>query len=582
MINLSNLAESFLTPGIPLGRMQDHLRTIEKWMHCGLQEENSRVIEECLRKILPVFFVHRNQQCSVYTAEECAVVASLLAAFMDSKCWSGSQIGVKEALWCELCLVENPIYLVDVLLQMTSKQGQNTFIHAVSKRVFSLSKTYFEHPSNIIRLIALHKWLKNKAQHSMLPSVQNLIENYISTKKLLAWMKERDSNFVDDVDPEQLIHELVDSYELTELVNLLGPPESTNETRSSHCKTHTANVISLIDKPVKIQVKNSTIKRGLKNSTARPVKSRREMPKPDGRFIFLRHNSDGIGMLDYKNQTNLPLAGSFEETSINNVEFTIPGKDFVSREDCTMDDVATQNCEAFKRMYQEYVDELEETELYSIPPSEIYDVKPQTSIAKKNFTDSCLSEPPPVTNDALLENSISETLTYKSPSNSLSDISYPECENVRNKSGVNSDGSLPTFKELLPNAPDPIESCCTGDAAADDRPTDMSEGSLLLSGTPIVQRKRSCSLRSGNKAVGKWKTASCGKRFSLRIRSKDVPGDFRPPLANDLCSIDLVVPGSGGSNEKNKTAVHGYVPDVPVSKTSLQVPYSLRPRTLTQ
>ncbi|KAF6772193.1 hypothetical protein AHF37_09021 [Paragonimus kellicotti] len=534
MINLSSLVESFLTPGIPLGRMQDHLRTIEKWMHCGLQEENSRVTEDCLKEVLPIFFAHRNQQCSVYTTEECAVVASLLAAFMDSKCWSGSQIGVKEALWCELCLVENPIYLVDILFQMTSKQGRNTFIHAVSKRVFSLSKTYFENPSSVIRLIALHKWLKKEAQHSMLPSVQNLIENYISTKRLSAWMKERNINYVEDVDPEQLIHELVDSYELTQLVNLLGPPESTKETQSSHHKTQTANVVSLIGEPVKIRVKKSTIKRRLKNSTARPVKSRRKMPKPDG-------------VLDCKNQTNFPLAGSFKETGTNNVEFTISEDDFVSQENCKVDDVAIQDCEVFKRMYQD------------IPPSEICDVKPQTSITNENFAAPYLSEPLTVTNDAPPENSLSETLTHKSPS----DISSPECGNVGDKSGVNLDSSLPTFKELLPNAPDPNDSCCTGDAAADHRPTDMFEDNLLLSGTPIV--KRNCSVRPGKKAVSKRKMAPSG-RFSLRIRSKDVP----------------VVPGSSASDGKNKTAVKEYVPDAPVSKTSLQIPYSLRPRTPTQ
>ncbi|KAF5396434.1 hypothetical protein PHET_10737 [Paragonimus heterotremus] len=527
MINLSNLVESFLTPGIPLGRMQDHLCTIEKWMHFGLQEENSRVIEGCMKEILPVFVAHRNQHCSVYTAEECAVVASLLAAFMDSKCWSGSQIGVKEALWCELCLVKNPIYLVDVLLQMTSKQGRSTFIHAVS-----------------------------------------------NAKKLSAWMKERDSNFIEDVDPEQIIHDLVDSYELTELVNLLGPPKSTNETQSSHRKTHTANVISLIEKPVKIQVKKSTIKRRLKKSIVRPVKSRCKIPKPDSRFIFLKCNSDGIEVLDCKNQANLPLAGSFEETGTNSVEFTISGDDFVSQKDCTMDDVGTENCEAFKRMYQEYVQELEKMELYSIPPSEICDVRPQTSIPKENFVASYLSEPLPVMNDALPENS-SETLTHKSPANVLSAISNPESGNVENKSGVNSDSSLPTFEELLPNAPDLNESCCTSDAAADNRPTDMREGSVHLSGTPIVKRKRNCSLRSGNKAVNKWKTAPSGKRFSLRIRNKDVPGDSRPPSANVLSSVDLVVPGSSASNEKNKTAVNEYVPHA-------LIPYSLRPRTPTQ
>ncbi|KAF8561856.1 hypothetical protein P879_03331 [Paragonimus westermani] len=577
MVDLSNLVESFLTPDIPLGRMQDHLRTIEKWMHRGLQKENSKIIEGCLQQVIPVFFAHRNQRCSVYTTEECAVVASLLAAFMDSKCWSGSQIGVKEALWCELCLVENPIYLVDVLLQMTSKQGRDAFIHAVGKRVFSLSKTYFENPSSVIRLIALHKWLKNEAQPSMLPSIQNLIENY-NTRKLSAWMRERNGNFVEDVDPEQLIHELVNSYEITELVNLLGPPESTKETESPRRKMHTANVISLSDKPNEIQAKQSTINQRLENSTVRVVKSRRKMQKPDGRSIFLKHVSDDVGVPHCENRTNLSTVDSFGDTNTNIVEFNNSGEDFVNHESCAMDDVAKQNGEVFKLMYQEHVDELGKIELYSIPPPGMCDVKLQTSTAKGDCAASHLSELLPFTNDALPENSLSETFIHKSPF----DISNTECRNVGKKSGVNSDSSLPTFKELFPNAPDLNESCCTSDAAADHRPTGMFESSLLLSGTPIVKRRRNCSLHSGNKAVGKWKTTHSGKRFSLRIRSKGVPGKFWLPLANDLRSNNLVVPGSSASNKKNKTAMNEDVPDAPVLKTSLQIPYSLRPRTPTQ
>ncbi|KAA3680338.1 uncharacterized protein DEA37_0011215 [Paragonimus westermani] len=540
MVELSNLVESFLTPGISLSRMQDHFRTIEKWMHRGLQKENSRI----------------NWQ--VYTTEECATVASLLAAFMDSKCWSGSQIGVKEALWCELCLVENPIYLVDVLLQMTSKQGRDAFIHAVGKRVFSLSKTYFENPSSVIRLIALHKWLKNEAQPSMLPSVQNLIENY-NTRKLSAWMRERNGNFVEDVDPEQIIHELVDSYELTELVNLLGPPESTKATESSRRKMHAANVISLIDKPSEIQAKQSTINQRLKNSTVRVVKSRRKMQKPDGRSIFLNHVSDGVGVPDCKDRTNLSPTDSFGDTNKSIVVFNNSGEDSVDHESCTMDDVVKQNGEVFKRMYQEYVDELGKTELYGIPPPGMCDVKLQTSTAKENCAASHLSELPPLTNDALPENSLSETFTHKSPF----DISNTECGNLEKRSGVNSDSSLPTFK-------------------ADHRPTGMFEDSLLLSGTPIVKRRRNCSLRSSNKAMGKWRTTHGGKRFSLRIRSRGEPGNFWLPLANDPRSNNLVVPGSNAFNKKNKTAVNEDVPDTPVSKTSLKIPYSLRPRTPTQ
>ncbi|KAG5452264.1 hypothetical protein CSKR_201632, partial [Clonorchis sinensis] len=111
----------------------------ERWMHTNLKKDNAESILISLKKFFSAFFTRNVKRCQPYNPREFAVLASLLAAFMDCRFWAGFPPSSNEASWCELTLVGTPIYLIDVLLQMTTVAGTSEFAQGIYRLEIELT-----------------------------------------------------------------------------------------------------------------------------------------------------------------------------------------------------------------------------------------------------------------------------------------------------------------------------------------------------------------------------------------------------------------------------------------------------------
>ncbi|CAH8556496.1 unnamed protein product [Dicrocoelium dendriticum] len=219
---LSALVESIIKTAPHLD-MKSLLERLERWMHFGLKQENARFIRSSLEKVFPHCYLSRTNQISGNDSHEPAVWASLLAAYLDAKAWDCSELCAKDAIWCELNLIETPVYLIDVVLQMNTENVQREFLVAVVSRIFSLPPASFSEAMNAVRLFMFHKWLDKEAPHIVKPTIKAIIQTYINTETFLKWMGQQGIFQKLGESSEESITNFFEAFDLVELASFLAP-----------------------------------------------------------------------------------------------------------------------------------------------------------------------------------------------------------------------------------------------------------------------------------------------------------------------------------------------------------------------
>ncbi|KAG5452263.1 hypothetical protein CSKR_201631 [Clonorchis sinensis] len=303
----------------------------ERWMHTNLKKDNAESILISLKKFFSAFFTRNVKRCQPYNPREFAVLASLLAAFMDCRFWAGFPPSSNEASWCELTLVGTPIYLIDVLLQMTTVAGTSEFAQGIYRRIFCLPRAYFKCPTNAVRLIALYKWASGEIAAPIF-SPKDLVANYLHAHSLITWIYSRHGKITaplesQDSSDEQVLQTIINNYELEDFVELLSPTATQNVNLESD------EVAAGLKK--NIQPSSKKLKKLIQNSQLMSKKKRvkdpalthtpKQSPTDGAHLIYEVVSSNLKGVIDVKHLeptvhitelSVLPLSGQLSEPNI--------------------------------------------------------------------------------------------------------------------------------------------------------------------------------------------------------------------------------------------------------------------------
>ncbi|TGZ70343.1 hypothetical protein CRM22_003252 [Opisthorchis felineus] len=304
----------------------------ERWMHTNLKKDNAESILISLKKFFSAFFVRNVKRCQPYSPREFAVLASLLAAFMDCRFWAGFPPSSNETSWCELTLVGTPIYLIDVLLQMTTVAGTNEFAQGIYRRIFCLPKAYFKCPTNAVRLIALYKWASGEIAAPIF-SPKDLIANYLHAHSLITWIYNRHGKITaslesQDRSDEQVLQTIINNYELEDFVELLSPTATQNvKLESDEAEASLKKKIQSSSKKRRKLTQNSELMSKKKKKVKDPALTNTSKQSPtDGAHLTSEVISSNLnGIIDFEHleptvqltePTMLPVTGRLSEPDI--------------------------------------------------------------------------------------------------------------------------------------------------------------------------------------------------------------------------------------------------------------------------
>nr|CAH8826627.1 unnamed protein product [Trichobilharzia regenti] len=225
---LADLQDSFTSNDVC--RQHVLIVKIEEWSRIRIDANNAKMINDCLEKVLSIYYSHSFLGCSLCKSNDRMIWTSLLASFLDSKkvLDNSSRLGLKDILLVEFTLSGESIYLIDVLLQMNTAVSTPDFAAAVTKRIFSMDKTIFKSYVNTIRILMLYKWLDLNFPHIVKPTQEQLSRKYLDADSIFRWMRKRIPTKIKlaywkTCTTNEKIQMLLNAFDLSTLAKLLNP-----------------------------------------------------------------------------------------------------------------------------------------------------------------------------------------------------------------------------------------------------------------------------------------------------------------------------------------------------------------------
>ncbi|CAL8082192.1 unnamed protein product [Calicophoron daubneyi] len=215
------------------------LRDIERWMHSGCTRENAQCIYSCLVRLLPVGFLNDARNHTTSNSLKFAVWTSLLAAFLDSKCYLGMPLRSNDVAFCEISVQGATVFLIDILLQMNMITNQELFVSAVAKRIFSLHRREFACHNHAVRLLAFAKWIETNYTQIERPTIKQIVVRYLDSKELLVWISNKNPELVVRSNPyssssAKILRRMLKSTSVAKIIALLDPPGEGERSSDSH------------------------------------------------------------------------------------------------------------------------------------------------------------------------------------------------------------------------------------------------------------------------------------------------------------------------------------------------------------
>ncbi|CAH8829020.1 unnamed protein product [Trichobilharzia szidati] len=225
---LADLQDSFTSNDVC--RQHELIVKIEEWSRIRVDAKNAQMINDCLEKVLSIYYSHSFLGCSSCKSNDRMIWTSLLASFLDSKkvLDNSSKLSLKDILLVEFTLSGETIYLIDVLLQMNTAVSAPDFAAAVTKRIFSMDKTIFKSHVNTVRILMLYKWLDLNFPHIVKPTQEQLSRKYLDTDSIFRWMRQKIPTKIKlaywkTCTTNEKIQMLLNAFDLSTLAKLLNP-----------------------------------------------------------------------------------------------------------------------------------------------------------------------------------------------------------------------------------------------------------------------------------------------------------------------------------------------------------------------